>query len=278
MRVLIAVIEDLLLFARTALFGAVVYAPSPDNSIDVFQEKIETAASRLENKPKVPAMPSVEIDALHVGSQCFIGETDVDLYEDPATVFDTVQMSVSYGQQVRLLKLQGRWAQVRFAHDSGWLLKDSLRMFIDDVYPKFQQGISYYAEHPQTRKLRAVIGDMFSGEKGGHPLSAAEYVQYKLTQVNRVIPWGSARARVPGTWQRRLKGVLGVHIGISPKTSCAMEYINDDIGHLAFVEAVFPDGSIKITEIGKLDDASYTEDTLAPEQWRELGPVFIAIA
>ena len=66
-------------------------------------------------------------------------------------------------------------------------------------------------------------------------------------------------------------------MGVTPKTESVMEYIVDDIGHLAFVEAVFPDGSMKITEIGKFDDNAYTEGILASDQWKELRPVFIEI-
>jgi len=91
------------------------------------------------------------------------------------------------------------------------------------------------------------------------------------------LPGGNVRLRIPGTWQRKLKGGIGVHIGIAPKTESIMEYIVDDVGHLAFVEAVFPDGSMNITEIGKYNDSTYTEDTLQSEQWKELSPVFLEI-
>lgn len=58
-----------------------------------------------------------------------------------------------------------------------------------------------------------------------------------------------------------------------------MEYLTeDDTGHVAYVESVFPDGTITISEIGPWKDGVYGERSLAQEMWRELKPVFIEVA
>mgnify|MGYP000400181490 CR=1 FL=1 len=55
-----------------------------------------------------------------------------------------------------------------------------------------------------------------------------------------------------------------------------MEYVSDeDIGHLAYVEAVFPDESISCSEIGEPERGYYNERTLGKEVWQHLKPVFI---
>ena len=279
MQILIAVIEDLFQFAKHALSGAVPYAKPSQVTIESYQEtlkKIQKTAPSV-SMPRTDAAPkAVHIQkSLQVGEQYFIGTVDSSMYQDPVLAFDNAVTKLKYGQNVRLISLQGRWAQVRLAGMVGWVFKDSLVMKSSDVYPYFTRDIQYDSKNPQTIKLRACIDDAFGGAASGYVLSAAEYVQYRLTQKNRIIDWGDIRMRIPGTWQRKLAGRTGIHIGIAPKTESVMEYVYDDMGHLAFVEAVFPDESIKISEIGKYDDASYTELTLSCEEWKELSPVFI---
>lgn len=280
MKVLIAVVEDLIDFARTALFGTVTYVPDQEKEVDAFEKKIQVVQHHLSLSEVVPAHTSVETSgngSFHIGKQYFISSIGVNLYNDPVVAFDNGLMSLQYAQQLRLMKLQGRWAQVQFGDVEGWVFKDALVGAEDEVYPHFQANTLYVADNPETVKLRAVIDDMFGGARAEHSLSPAEYVSYRLKRKYRIIAWGSAHGRIPGTWQRKLRGMLGVHIGIHPKTGSVMEYIVDDIGHLAFVEAVFPDESMKITEIGKYDEPTFSEEILQPEEWKELRPVFIEI-
>jgi len=281
MQVLIAVIDDLYKFVCRGFSGAVPYAPKQEKMLDSYQEKLQQiqSPSLVPTSPPEVAMSTVlpTEGILRIGDQYFIGVIGTYFYKDPVLAFDSALKRLAYSASVRLVSVQGRWAQVRIAGVVGWVFKDSLVVQINAVYPSFVPGVQYDAEHPDTVKLRACIDDEFGGARGEHSLSPAEYVHYRLKQKKRSIDWGEVRMRIPGTWQRKLKGSLGIHISITPTTESIMEYIVDDIGHLAFVEAVFPDGSMNITEIGKFDDNSYTEGILQPEQWRELRPVFIEV-
>jgi hypothetical protein len=281
MQVLIAVGYDLFQFVCKAFSGAIPYAPHPAQLLDSYQEKLQHIQYSAPTLPKLPTQTAVvdihEENILRIGDQYYVGDIGTYLYHDPVQAFDNALMRLEYGQHIRLVSVQGRWAQVRFADVAGWVLKDALVLQADDVYPKLVQGIQYDAQHGETVKLRACIDDVFGGARGEHPLSAAEYVHYRLARKKRCIDWGDTRMRIPGTWQRKLRGEQGVHLAITPKTESVMEYVVDDIGHLAFVEAVFPDQSMKITEVGKSDDSTYTEEILHPEQWRELHPVFIEV-
>jgi len=294
MQVLIAVIDDLFQFVCKAFSGAIPYTQNitkksnfsqvkPESALDSYQktlEKIQNTSALVSVPQSVPStIPKVTdtTEAFRTGEQYFIGVIGTYFYHDPVLAFDNALKRLEYGMQVRLVSLQGRWAQVRLAGVVGWVFKDALVLQSDDVYPKFTSDISYDAQNPETVKLRACIDDLFGGARGEHDLSAAEFVQYQLQQKKRFIDWGDIRMRIPGTWQRKLRGKTGVHMSITPKTESVMEYVVDDIGHLAFVEAVFPDGSIKIAQIGKMDDISYTEETIQPEQWKELQPVFIMV-
>ncbi|MCR4286353.1 MAG: hypothetical protein NUW00_05660, partial [Candidatus Kaiserbacteria bacterium] len=74
-------------------------------------------------------------------------------------------------------------------------------------------------------------------------------------------------------------GVPHVHVGVVPKMGSIMEYISDaDTGHLAFVEAVFPDDTISVSEVNFPDSGIYNERELSKDEWKELKPVFIAVS
>ncbi len=289
MKVLLAVIEDLCIFAYRALSGSLPYTSSstaqtvinthkqlfhPAPSTPKLSESI-TTVSQKNRSSQEEAVTSV--GALIAGYQYYIGVPKVYVYQDPVISFDGALRCLAYGQSVRLVALRGRWAQVRLAGRLGWVLKDVLAEDKNTVYPRFVDGELYDAEHPETGKLRMLIDDMFGGGRGAFPLMPPEYIQYRLQEKHRVIDWGDTRQRIAGTWQHKLRGRTGVHIGIHPKTISIMEYTIDDMGHLAFVEAVFPDSSIHITQIGKKEDSQYSDQMLTQEQWKELRPVFIDV-
>lgn len=290
MNVLIAVVDDLWFFLRESLFGAVISqrqkglastlslpgSTAQTQELEDFVEAIEHATQVTEASP---APLSRQSDALlHTGERYFIGGIDVFFYADPVIAFDNAFAMLSYGTSVQLLQIQGRWAQIRYDETIGWILKDSLCAKPIDVFPHFTTDTEYVHDHPETIKLRAFIGDAFGGARGMFALSAEEYVYYKLRKQNRQISWGTERSRIAGTWQRKLKGKQGVYIRVTPKTDAVMEYVIDDVGYLAFVEAVYPDNSVKVSEIASEENSVYREYTYTPEQWREFRPVFITIA
>jgi hypothetical protein len=211
------------------------------------------------------------------GTLYFIGLDKVDLHTDPVVAFDVVIKQLHYGDQVRLLKLGGRWAYIRVDDCEGWIFKDALREQAKDVFPFLEEGQLYEAEHEETIKLRQTIGDAFCGARASLLLTDAEYVTYKLHQRGLSLPWHSERPRTPGIWQKKLRGRPGVHIGIKPQPYSVMEYIIDDIGYVGFVEAVFPDESLKISAVGLLGEGVYGEALMHKDQWKELRPVFIAV-
>lgn len=276
MDVLLAVIDDLWQFAHSALFG---------------HRAVTTLDREREHQPSLPllgaplgtlALANHEVDEVassrfRTGEQYFIGEVGAEIYSDPVVAFDTIVGTVTYGQSVLLKKLGGRWAEVVVGARSGWVLRDVLRERREDIHPQLHIDECYDAHHPETIKLRACIDDEFSGARAGVPLSAAEYVTYKLQQQKRTIIWQEDGPRIAGTWQRRLRGQLGIHIAIMPSTHSIMEYIIDDLGYLAYVEAVFPDKSIKVSQIGAIEEGQYTERMLTKEEYRELTPVFIEV-
>jgi hypothetical protein len=121
-----------------------------------------------------------------------------------------------------------------------------------------------------------MIADVFCSGEAGLPLHPEEYIYYKLFSRGIILPYTEVRPRLAGTWQKIFKGVSGAHISIKPKTGSVIEYVDsDDKGQLSYVEAVFPDESISLSEIGVTDMGYYNERMLSKEVWQELKPVFI---
>lgn len=276
MEVLLAVIDDLFHFARTSLLEMLVQkdklaitSSAGKTSVTPFSHALHSVLPSISFRPLLPEHA--------LGSQYFIGEKETYMYIDPVISFDSATKKLQYGDFVQVLKLGGRWAYVRIREKDGWILKDALRDKAADVFPSFTLGAVYAHESPDTIKLRLCIQDQFQGSVSSSILSDAEYVTYKLSRKGKQILWGDARPRIAGTWQQRLKGQSGIHIGIKPKTESVMEYIADSIGHLAFVEAVFPDDTVEVSAIGLQNDGEFTKKAMSKEEWIELRPVFIQV-
>lgn len=217
-------------------------------------------------------------DHMADGLHCYIGESDCCLYTHPTVIFDGAQKRLLYGDRVAVHRYEGRFASVTAGADSGWVLKDVLFREVDDVLPRLVVGAIYDCDHRETMKLRKAIGDEFLGAAVHAPLTSVEYVTYRLMRAGKRFPWGTIRPRTPGSWQRLLKGAAGVHSGVSPKTGSVMEYHGSEADVLAYVDAVAPDETIRISMISDDDNARYLEQELTKDSWRELRPVFISAA
>jgi surface antigen len=76
-----------------------------------------------------------------------------------------------------------------------------------------------------------------------------------------------------------------VVIGTTPQARGIMEWLfpekegfenSGQKGHIAFVEAVFPDGSVRLSEANWPCDGIYNERIMVEAEWKELNPTFIS--
>ena len=198
------------------------------------------------------------------------------LFRSPVTDFDSVIGLIYGGTTVSIKDKHYRWYQVKHEEKIGWILADTVS--IEQPNPEFKIGEQYPANDPETKKLRTLIKDDFSGDLVAAPLQDVEYVTYRLDEVNKKINWPADRPRLAGRWQRILRGQAGVYIGVEPKAGAVMELVHDDdTGHVAYVEEVLEDESIIISEVGWPEESRYSERTLLKEEWREWHPIFISI-
>lgn len=274
-----AVLKDLYLFAFRYHFGF------SDGSTALTEESpkaLEAPFSPLllteTNDTKATITASYPSESIY-GDVGYALLPDTFLYALPTRTFDGVVSRLAYGATFNIINTQGKWVQVEYKNVTGWIHEDSVTKNKNKITPQFTYEKSYDADSESTLLLRAVIDDSFHSAGLARMLQDVEYVTYRLLERGLTIAWPPVRPRIAGTWQRILKGVRGVHMGIHPKTGSVMEYINaDNTGHVAFVESVYPDESITVSEIGYPEEGVFHERTITKEEWIELRPIFIEIA
>lgn len=201
----------------------------------------------------------------------------VPLYKNPTVEFDSRIAEIPYGETVMMIEPQGRFFRVTWRMFEGWVLRDDIIDRAKDVYPEFIFHEENLEGHTNTLRVRAILNDIFSVGNSELPLQDGEYILYRLWKRGISVRWSDTRPRIPGLWHKILKGADNIHIGVVPRVGSVMEYIlHDDIGHLAYVDAVFPDNTIGISEVNYPDSGIYNERTLTKEEWKELRPIFIS--
>lgn len=203
----------------------------------------------------------------------------VPVYKNPTIEYDAQIAEIPYGEMIMVLEPRGRFYRIMWNVIEGWVLRDDIADRAIRVFPEFIIGEENSVDHPNTVHLRAIVNDVFGLGRSEFALQAGEYVLYRLWKRGIHIEWPDVRPRVPGSWHKILKGAAHTHIGVTPKIGAIMEYMmTPEMGHLAFVEAIFPDDTITISEANFPDLGIYNERVLTKEEWKELHPVFILVS
>jgi len=292
--VIVAVLRDLYAFVVTYHFGfksaspipaaEILHAHTTKKSLD--EEFVETLKAAVQDvtPPSATGLlpPSPVFDEL-VGDVHFEGvgyaySPDTYLYALPTRSFDGVIRHIAYGDSFQLLGTQGKWCNVDHDGVRGWVHRDDITENSIELKPQFVIGEFYDAVHPSTLTLRTFIDDAFHAAPLDLPLQNVDYVSFILKERGRNISWPPVRPRIAGTWKRILKGIPGVHMGVRAKTGAIMEYVlENNTGQVAFVDSVYPDEGITISEVGYTTEGVYSERTLSKEEWKELRPIFIQV-
>ncbi len=203
----------------------------------------------------------------------------VPVFKNPTIEFDGQIGEVPFGDMVIVLEPRGRFYRIMWNTIEGWVLKEDIADRALRVYPVFIIGEENGVDHPNTAHVRTILGDIFGLGRSEFALQAGEYVLYRLWRKGIRIVWPEIRPRVPGLWHSILRGSRQIHIGVMPKVGAVMEYmLSPEMGHVAYVEAVFPDHTITISEANFPDTGIYNERVLTKEEWKELHPVFMTVS
>lgn len=264
--------------------------PAPQIPLQLIQAPVLLPiATTLETPVEITTkvVPELEIDTvtalpntrLHEPSIMYVSALPGTVcLSEPDGSFDAIITTLPYGTAVTVSAFSGRYAYVLKGNYTGWIMKDDITPHKQDVWPELQTWGMYGADNPVTIKIRALIHDEFGAGSLSLPLQAGEYVHLRLAQDKRTIVWPDGRPRLPGSWQMILKGTVGIHSTITPKTDTIMEWQTEsDGGRLAYVEAVGPDGAVTTSCVGLVVAGQYTKQVWQQSDWRELRPVFIEV-
>jgi len=138
---------------------------------------------------------------------------------------------------------------------------------------KFKIGIPNLWNSNNTVKLRALIKDEFKGGKNKWDLQCTEYVHYRIKQNGVNIKWPIKYGRHGGKWADIFTKYKLYKVADAPTVGDAMSFRESlkgaayITGHVAYVEKVFPDGSIYISEANWPGKGKYNERKLAKIVW-----------
>ncbi len=190
-----------------------------------------------------------------------------------------------YGDTVDIDGQDDSWAHIEHADGhTGWvsayylsedLPPDALVTPTPGKVPHFVIAQPNRADDPNTIEVRRVIKDTLGGGKSGLDLQAAEYVQYRLAQQGVFVAWPSEPISESIKWVEFFER-HGYHASGEPSVGAAIFFTSglvskeaNEIGHVAFVEGVFADGSIKISEANWPPPGKYNERIITKRELHE---------
>jgi len=196
---------------------------------------------------------------------------------------------LTHGAEVTILQEQDKWFEIKSGDLQGWVSSVYLsetkpaeqaqwvvKEDVSNEFPQFQKAVANLVNDTNTIKLRKIIGDEFGGDANGWDLQCTEYVCYKLRQLGVRISWPADRPRHGGRWAGIFEKNGLYKILSEPKAGCAMCFttgfktaVMNETGHVAFVEQVMEDGSVKISEANWPPPGKYNERVVPASEWRD---------
>ena len=271
MRVIYAVVKDLLTFAWSTVFQIREKAVSPALPLAA-----ETDVSLPPQREGVSSVP----EETRIGSPnvAYISSSPTRVFLRPVWALDTVTAALPYGTAVSVVSFSGRFAYIEATAAHGWILKDEMVTDRSAVWPQFVSHAIYDATAKETRSLREIIADEFFTRELFLPLTTEEFVWYRLLESGRTIVWGSERPRLAGRWNTLLKGQRGVFMSVEPKTGSILEaYPDSTHPFLAYVTAVAPDNTIEIESVGQENEGEYRKESVPKAVWQLWRPIYIQL-
>lgn len=241
-------------------------------------------SSSVEEKP-AEILPVFTATTLYVNS-----EIGLNVRSNPEVLAENKIETIPHGQEVRVISERDKWFEIEYSGNKrGWVSSVYLaeekpadqtqRIIKEDIsseLPQFKIAVANLVDDENTVKLRKIINDEFGGGTNGWELQCTEYVCYKLQRMGIHISWPAERPRHGGRWadifeRNRLYRVL-----TEPKAGCAMCFTTgfrsaamNETGHVAFVEQVLDNGSVKISEANWPPPGKYNERVVPISEWRD---------
>jgi len=238
--------------------------------------QVVEVVNKMENSLSGVIIPTHKV-AQSLGRVAYVQSDTAICMSSPKFTFDTQVGSLSYGDKVMVTRVQDSFAEIDTNVVRGWVETKVLSDDVHKVFPDLQSNQIYGFNNEQTIKLRRYLHDETLAQLLMLPLQSTEYLLYTLKRAGVTVSWPPTRPREPGAWQKILRGVKGVTMGIEPRTSSIFEYVGYGApGFLGYVEAVHPDQSITLQSVGRINEGEYRVEEFTHDEWKEWRPVFIS--
>jgi len=247
--------------------------------------------SRLEKRDVPSEEKSIEILPELTTQKMYVNsEIGLRVRSTPEIKADNILEVLGHGQEVTKIEEQDKWFKIQYNFGKkGWVSSVYLtenkpvdnsqvppKEDIQDALPKFKIGVANLAHGDNTIKLRKIINYEFGLDFDNDELQCTEYTQYRIQQMGIKIQWPTKRGRNGGNWANIFKKYGLYKILDSPKAGCAMCFTTgfrtpamNATGHVAFVEQVFDDESVKITEANWPPPGKYNERRVPKAEWQD---------
>jgi len=254
----------------------------------LFKDNKEVNAPLIETKP-IEILPQFSVKKLYINS-----EIGLRVRSSPEIKPDNILETLIYGQEVVVLNEKEKWFEVQCPNNKkGWVSSYYLTEIkptelpkqqpteeksdnVESELPVFKVGAANLANDPNTVKLRKIINDEFGGGKNGRDLQCTEYVQYRVQQKGIAIKWPADRPRDGGKWADIFERNKFYNVLDKPRVDCAASFTAglktlamNEIGHVVFVEQVFEDESMKISEANWPPPGKYNERRMQKSEWQD---------
>lgn len=172
----------------------------------------------------------------------------------------------------------GPWLSVQVGDTVGWVHADYVQETKNTEYTNLPLGVANLHGDARTKAIRDSIGDMYGGGVNGWELQCTEYVTYRVQEVCEVlINWPVSSGRHGGKWGSIFLKYGTYPVFMTPRVHAAMSFTTgisssaatNAVGHVAFVEEVYDDQSIKISEANWPRNGIYNERILTKSEWKD---------
>lgn len=201
-------------------------------------------------------------------------------FRKPSDAPDGIE-SIAKGQEV--VFVDGPWFRVTKDEKTGWVHADYLSEENPVQAQATQQAISFTKgqlnpfNSSTTIAIRKMIGDEFGGGVNKWDLQCTEYAMFCVkTKCNVDIHWPVKSGRDGGKWADIFEQHKKYAVLAEPKVNCVVCLTDvrrkdgtlTKEGHIAFVEEIFADGSIRISEANWPGSGIYNERPLSKAEWQ----------
>lgn len=219
---------------------------------------------------------------MHKNDKVYVTDSGTKFRVQPDTTTESNLMQ-KLNKNDELVLVDEPWIKVSKGGVVGWVRSDLVStgspapvvVLTSNTLPKFILGQKNLANDINTIEVRKQINYEFGHKSDGLSLQCVEYVQWRVkTKLGINIRWPADRPRDGGKWVKIFSKNKMYTILQDPVAGCAVSFTDgvssnpeiNEIGHVAFVEEVLGDGSVRVSEVNFPKDGLYGERIISRDK------------